>query len=348
MAAGASAAAGHKPALGKALPSARQAQAGKKFSVAIRVTRATSARFAVTLAGKPIHHSDSFRGGIARSSLLVPAAAGGERLSFKLTARGAGGTATENASYRVRAEPVPALSIGDVTAPEGNSGTTPFVFHVTLSHASTQTVSVGYATQDSDATAGSDYTATSGTLTFKPGTTTETITVPVIGDTAIEPDEEFAVMLSSPRNATVAQGTGTGTITNDDVAAPATPGSYKGATQEGNFVFFTVGGDRSVSGFRVNDISEDCGGGEELNGGVSFNGLILPIATDGSWLAQNTWTGSDTEGDATFTAESWKVSGQFTSATTVTGTIYLADQFTYKGTSYSCASTVTFTAALQG
>ncbi len=112
-----------------------------------------------------------------------------------------------------------ALSINDVTLNEGNVGTTSFVFTVSLSAASASTVTVTYATADGTATAGSDYTATSGTLTFAPTVTAQTVTVLVTGDTSFEPNETFFVNLASPTNATIADGQGLGTITNDDGAA---------------------------------------------------------------------------------------------------------------------------------
>ena len=113
-------------------------------------------------------------------------------------------------------DPAPALSIDNVSMAEGNSGTQNFVFTVSLDAPSGKTVSVAYATADNTATAGSDYTATSGTLTFTPGQTSATISVPVAGDTTPESDETFTVNLSSPTNATIAVGTGTGTILDDD------------------------------------------------------------------------------------------------------------------------------------
>jgi uncharacterized Zn-binding protein involved in type VI secretion len=115
---------------------------------------------------------------------------------------------------------LPTISINDVTVTEGNTGTTPAVFTVTLSAASSQTVTVNYATANSTGTAGSDYTATSGTLTFAPGITSQTITVAVLGDTRNEANETFFVNLSTPSNATIADGQGQGTILNDD-ALPA-------------------------------------------------------------------------------------------------------------------------------
>src|SRR5437764_831677 len=82
-------------------------------------------------------------------------------------------------------------------------------------------------------------TAASGTLTFAPGERAKTIPISVVGDTSIEPDETFTVMLSGAVNARIATGIGTETIKNDDTAVPLTAGSYKGATQNGNYVFFT-------------------------------------------------------------------------------------------------------------
>ena len=109
------------------------------------------------------------------------------------------------------------LSIGDASIAEGNSGTTQATFTVTLSAADTHPVNVDYATRDITATAGSDYVATSGTLTFNPGETSKTFNVTINGDTHFEFDEGFFVLLSHPVNATLSQNYfAVGTITNDD------------------------------------------------------------------------------------------------------------------------------------
>ncbi|HYR75689.1 MAG TPA: Calx-beta domain-containing protein [Pyrinomonadaceae bacterium] len=110
----------------------------------------------------------------------------------------------------------PAISIGDKTQAEGNAGTSNFDFAVTLSNASYQTITVHYATNDGTATQPSDYTTTSGTLTFAPGETNKTVSVSVNGDTTFEADETFTVTLDTPTNATILDGSGLGTITNDD------------------------------------------------------------------------------------------------------------------------------------
>ncbi|PZQ18412.1 MAG: autotransporter outer membrane beta-barrel domain-containing protein [Rhodanobacter denitrificans] len=117
----------------------------------------------------------------------------------------------------------PSLGIGNVSVPEGDSGTTPAVFTVSLSAASGQTVTVNYATANGTATASADYQPASGTLTFPPGTTTQTITVQVIGDIVPEADETFSVVLSAPSNATLGSATGTGTIVDDDEPVTIAP-----------------------------------------------------------------------------------------------------------------------------
>ena len=110
------------------------------------------------------------------------------------------------------------LAINDVTVTEGNAGSANANFTVTLSASSTQTVTVNYATGTGTATAGQDYVATSGTLTFNPGTTSQAVSVAVIGDVIDEPNETVVVTLSGAVNATIADAQGIGTITDDDGA----------------------------------------------------------------------------------------------------------------------------------
>lgn len=111
---------------------------------------------------------------------------------------------------------VPTLSIGNANVTEGNTGTVNATFTLTLSAPSTQPVTVAYTTADGSATAGSDYQTASGTVTFAPGATTKTITVPLIGDRVGEPNETFAVNLGSPTNAVIADGQAVGTIVDDE------------------------------------------------------------------------------------------------------------------------------------
>lgn len=117
---------------------------------------------------------------------------------------------------------LPSISVADASVTENNSGTTNAAFTVTLSKASTKTVTVSYATASGTATAGQDFVSSSGTVTFAPGVVSQVVNVAVIGDTSYEPDETFAVTLSNVSGATIGRATATGTIKNDD-AAPVTP-----------------------------------------------------------------------------------------------------------------------------
>ncbi len=111
----------------------------------------------------------------------------------------------------------PRVGITDAAVAEGNAGTTAFTFTVGLSAAADLPVTVNYATADGSATAGSDYAAAAGTLTFLPGQTSQTLTVLVNGDSQFEQYESFLLNLSTPSsNAGIAKAVGVGTIVNDD------------------------------------------------------------------------------------------------------------------------------------
>ena len=114
----------------------------------------------------------------------------------------------------------PSLSVNNVTVNDGTSGASA-VFTVSLSQAATSAVTVGYATADGTANAGTDYTAESGTLTFSPGTLTQTVTVPILPDTTAKPNLTFQVDLSNAVGASLATTSGTGTIV-DTIPPPTT------------------------------------------------------------------------------------------------------------------------------
>ncbi|MBK8988741.1 MAG: hypothetical protein IPM39_22155 [Chloroflexi bacterium] len=108
------------------------------------------------------------------------------------------------------------LIIADTSVLEGTGGMSTAVFTVTLAPASSQAVTVDYATEDGTAVAPADYTAASGTLAFAPGQTTQTINVPIVADNLDELDETFFVHLSNASNAVILIGTAVGTIIDDD------------------------------------------------------------------------------------------------------------------------------------
>jgi hypothetical protein len=142
-----------------------------------------------------------------------------------------GGGANDAFVVRVSADvpAPPSISITDVSMTEGNRGAKRFVFTVNLSAASSQFVTVNYATADGAATvADRDYRPRARTLSFAPGETSKTITVLVNGDRRIEPNETFFVNLSNAQNATLADAQGQGTIRNDDMRSGKPGGRFLG------------------------------------------------------------------------------------------------------------------------
>src|SRR5262245_5370732 len=283
--------------------------------------------------------------GGAGKDLLV-GGPGADRLSCgsgKDTARGDASDTIASDCETVLGLPKAAISIADSGGPEGDAGTSAFTFLLTLSVASAKSVSVQYATANGTATAPSDYASAAGTVTFAPGQRSKFVNVSVVGDLAIEQDETFTVTLSNPVNASIASGTATGTIRNDDTSVPVTVGTYKGLL-EGNFIFFEVNSDRTISGFRSNYIREDCNGNLYIYGTVSWGPSHRPIAADGSFAFGGTSNGTVGGNPARFTDA---VTGHF-DGTNVTGTYTASSEFDYQGTHYNCSSgTKTWTAALQ-
>ena len=120
-------------------------------------------------------------------------------------------------------DPPPSLRINDVTLAEGAAGRAAnAVFTVTLTGSSQNVISVSYATANGSATGGScgagnaDYSATSGALTFAPNQTTQTLTIPVCGDGVREGNEQFEVRFAGTTGVTLQDGTGVGSITDDE------------------------------------------------------------------------------------------------------------------------------------
>ena len=112
--------------------------------------------------------------------------------------------------------PAPTIAIGDATIGEGFAPTHA-VFTATLSGASPLTVTVNYATADGTATAPGDYASQSNTLTFTPGDTVETISIPINGDALAEATETFFVNLSVAVNVVIADPQGQGSIADNAV-----------------------------------------------------------------------------------------------------------------------------------
>lgn len=129
------------------------------------------------------------------------------------------------------------IYVNDVRLAEGNSGFNDFAFTVRLNAPAGFPVSVHYNTVDGTALVGPDYVAHPLTLlTFAPGETEKTVVVQVKGDTLNEPNETFRVRLSKPTSAILGDGTGVGTILNDDPAFLRLAGK---PGREGRFALLT-------------------------------------------------------------------------------------------------------------
>jgi hypothetical protein len=109
------------------------------------------------------------------------------------------------------------VSVLDASIPEGNSGTKNLAFLIALSAPSGQVVTVDYATANNTATAGNDYTTTTGTIVIQAGATSGVVIVPVLGDNTDTTDETFFLNIANATGGvTIADNQGTGTIINDD------------------------------------------------------------------------------------------------------------------------------------
>ena len=126
----------------------------------------------------------------------------------------ADGTPLSNAASITVTGPNHDLTVADAEVEEGPGAALAFV--VTLSGTAPYRVKVDYATSDGTATAGSDYTATSGTLIFERGETSKTISVPVLDDAHDDDGETLTLTLSDPKRAMIVDGEAVGTIRNTD------------------------------------------------------------------------------------------------------------------------------------
>jgi uncharacterized delta-60 repeat protein len=160
------------------------------------------------------------------------------------------------------AVPAGSVSINDVTISEGDSGSKLATFTVTRS-GGTAAIDVNFDTSDGSATtADNDYAANAGTLHFGAGVNTQTISVAINGDTKVESDEAFSVNLSDATNgATISDGSGTGTITNDDVAPAGSVTIDDVTISEGDsgskVATFTVTRSSGTAAFDVNFATSD-------------------------------------------------------------------------------------------
>src|ERR1044072_2759555 len=221
--------------------------------------------------------------------------------------------------------PSPGLSVSDVTVTEGDSGTTNAVFTITLSDGPPSgNVTATAITFGDSATFPSDFQVVSSPLTFAPGETTKTVTVPVVGDTVFEGTETFTLELREVTGAAVVDGIGLGTII-DNEAGPSLSVNDVSITEGDSGtkeLVFTV----SLSGPSSNNVgfsfgltngtaveTEDFGGvsgGSFILAGTTTRTISVPIIGD-----------TITEGNETFSLKKAKPSNGTISDNQGVGTI---------------------------
>jgi 6-phosphogluconolactonase (cycloisomerase 2 family) len=148
-------------------------------------------------------------------SRTVRLPADGRALYVRLWTRTSGAWLSNDYTYT--AARIRTVSIQDARVVEGHRGTSLARFVVRLSTPSPTPISVVYQTSDGSAVAGTDYVASSGSVSFPAGAVTQVLTVPVIGDTLDEPNESFLLILSAPTNVELGRSQATATILDDDV-----------------------------------------------------------------------------------------------------------------------------------
>ncbi|MGA2835769.1 MAG: Calx-beta domain-containing protein [Acidimicrobiales bacterium] len=216
----------------------------------VTVVAQTSDGSATVASGAYTSESSTFTIAAGQTSVTVPVTVNGNTsagpdLYFYLTISSPTDAvlAGNNSAYGYIVNPNhnPTVSINDVSVYTPVTGTVAASFTVKLSGASTQMVTVAYATSNGSAVAGVDYAATNGTLTFAPGVTSHTVSVTVDSTTLAHASRNFYVSLSSPTNTTIVSSTGTGTLIDDEVEPYLTvnnPTVDDGATS--STVTFTV------------------------------------------------------------------------------------------------------------
>ena len=200
-----------------------------------------------------------------------------------------------------------AVSVADARAKEGADETIDFA--VSLSRAGSGTVAVAYATADGTATAGEDYTARKGELTFDPGETEKTVAVPVLDDAIDEGEETFTLRLTNASGARIADGEATGTIENSDPLQKMWLSRF-GRTVAGQVVDAVTGrlagptgGSQVTLGGQSIDLSALSAGSADarrsLAGALGAAEDDDPLAGPGSWEAAQAGSWADPETGAT-------------------------------------------------
>jgi Ca2+-binding RTX toxin-like protein len=177
----------------------------------------------------------------------------------------------------------PSLSINDISVVEGKDPNA--VLLVSLSSPSSQNITVNYTTTALTATANSDYTTSTGTLTIAPNSTLATISIPILNDNTNESNEFFIVTLSNPVNATLNPNTSLGEVMISDTWFSALsrtlPEGVENLTLMGTATNGTGNsGNNVLTGNSANNTLNGGGGNDTLNGSTGVDTLIGGLGND--------------------------------------------------------------------
>ena len=184
---------------------------------------------------------------------------------------------------------------------EGNTSPQSVSYTVTLSRVSTQSITVKYATANGTAISGLDYTSKSGTLTFAPGVTNQSLNIPILNDNLNEADETFTLQLTAPTNAVLdANSTISTTITDTLIASVTTTlptnvenltltetGAINGTGNAGNNVITGNSDNNTLAGLNGNDTLVG------LNGNDTYS-FVAKTALGTDTIIETTTGGFDT------------------------------------------------------
>ena len=241
----------------------------------------------------------------------------GTRYYWRVDAKnGVGSTPSDTWSFTTGGS-VPALSIADASATEGQAVS----FAVTLSPAASSTVRVNYRTSNGTASSSSDYTSASGTLTFRAGETSKTISVRTTDDTIAESNETFTVRLSSASGATIADASATGTINDNDGTQPSLSIADASAT-EGQALSFAVTLSPAATGRVTVSYRTADGTASSSSDYTSVSGTLSFAAGETSkTISVRTTDDAIAESNETFTVRLSSASGATIPDDSATGTI---------------------------
>lgn len=205
------------------------------------------------------------------------------------------GTTANVTGILLNDDALPTLSLSpNSTLVEGKTTPQNAIYAVTLSNPSSQRITVQYATTDGTAIAGSDYTATTGTLVFNPGVTQRNIRVPILNNNLNEADETYTLKLNAPTNASLGTLQTVTTTLTDTLTAPGTTSlpvkvenltltgiaAINGTGNEGNNILTGNNANNTLMGETGNDVLIGARGADTLVGGLGRDRFDYRVLSD--------------------------------------------------------------------